>query len=130
MSDRHPGTKQTLPLTPPESPEDNTSPPLLPPKYTFLPTHTPSETPSSNSIDSFAYSSDDITGSRPYGILGGTGSKVTLGLEDVGKVVRDVGAELDRRGQLIPLPNWHGRTGKADPQVSRPLCCSPARPSS
>jgi hypothetical protein len=76
------------------------TPPALPPKYSFLPLHIPSETPSSNSIDSFAYSSDEVTSLRPYGILAGVGSKIILGIEEVGKVIKDVGAELEKRGKL------------------------------
>ena len=86
-----------------ESPIDSprlSTPPALPPKYSFLPLHIPSETPSSNSIDSFAYSSDEVTSLRPYGILAGVGSKIILGIEEVGKVIRDVGAELEKRGEL------------------------------
>ena len=85
--------------TPPDTPRPG-SPPALPPKYTFLPLHIPSSTPSSNSIDSFAYSSDEVTSLRPYGILAGLGSKIILGIEEVGKVIKDVGAELEKRGMV------------------------------
>jgi hypothetical protein len=37
---------------------------------------------------------------RPYGILAGVGSKIILGIEEVGKVIKDVGAELEKRGKL------------------------------
>jgi hypothetical protein len=89
-----------LPLTPPESPRPGSFPPSLPPKYSFLPTHVPSETPSSNSIDSFAYSTDEVTSLRRYGVLAEVGSKLILGLEEVGKVIKEVGAELEKRGKL------------------------------
>jgi hypothetical protein len=29
------------------------------------------------------------------------GSKIILGLEEVGKLIRDVGAELEKRGKLL-----------------------------
>ncbi|WVQ79533.1 hypothetical protein IAT38_001632 [Cryptococcus sp. DSM 104549] len=88
------------PLTPPRSP---TSPPLLPPKHAFLPTHIPPHTPSDNSVDSFHYSDADVTGLRAYGFLGGVGSKIVLGVEDVGRVVKDVGEEIERRGLATPM---------------------------
>lgn len=72
--------------------------PILPPKYTFAPTRLPTIT-AANSIDSFAYSQDEATKSRCYGLLGGIGARVTLGLDEVGRVVRIVGKELDRRGE-------------------------------
>ncbi|WWD20031.1 hypothetical protein CI109_104504 [Kwoniella shandongensis] len=90
--------KSSLPLTPPHSP-----PPLLPPKYTFLPTHIPAHSSSANSIDSFSYSTDDGTTHRQYGFLGGVGSKITLGVEDVGRIIKDVGEELIRRGLTTPM---------------------------
>ena len=41
-----------------------------------------------------------MTSLRPYGILAGVGSKIILGIEEVGKVIKDVGAELEKRGKL------------------------------
>ena len=92
-----------LPPTPtpfdsPASPYATESPPILPPKYTFAPTRLPTIT-AANSIDSFAYSQDEATNPRCYGFLGGIGAKVTLGLDEVGGVVRVVGKELERRGE-------------------------------
>lgn len=45
-----------------------------------------------------------MTSLRPYGFLGGIGRKVVLGIEEVGRVVRDVGKELERRGMSFFLP--------------------------
>jgi hypothetical protein len=84
-------------------PLSESAPPALPPKYSFLPLHLPSSTASSNSIDSFAYSSDEVTSLRPYGILAGLGCKIILGIEEVGQVIKDVGAELEKRGKLSQL---------------------------
>lgn len=105
--------RYTYPMTPPDSPISLCHPPTraqpndpmsqIPPKYSFLPTSIPPHTGSDNSIDSFKYSSDDITGLRPYGFLGGIGSKIVLGLEDAGRAVRVVGAEIIRRGLTTPL---------------------------
>lgn len=92
-------TNLQRPLTPPLSPQDE-DPPLLPSKYSFLPTSIPPSS-SSNSIDSFAYSTDEGTTLRHYGFLGGVGAGVVLGVEDVAVVLRDVGDELQRRGELV-----------------------------
>ncbi|WVF68828.1 hypothetical protein IAT40_003601 [Kwoniella sp. CBS 6097] len=96
------------PLTPPESPDecpDSSPPPLLPPKYTFLPTRIPPPTinAANNSVDSFACEHDEVVGLRQYGFLGGIGWKVSLGLSDVGRVIQIVGDELIRRGLTTPL---------------------------
>ncbi|OCF39995.1 hypothetical protein I317_06192 [Kwoniella heveanensis CBS 569] len=100
--------RPTQPLTPPESPEEypNPSPPpLLPLKYSFLPTRIPTNTTNAanNSVDSFAYEHDEVIGLRQYGFLGGIGGKVTLGLSDVGRVVKIVGDELIKRGLTTPM---------------------------
>lgn len=76
--------------------------PGVPAKYTFSPTHIPHRTSSDNSIDSTHYSDTEF-GSRPYGYLGGVGSGVVLGLEDVRGVVKDVARELEGRGLATPL---------------------------
>ena len=67
----------------------------------FAPTRLPTITVT-NSIDSFAYAQDEVTKERHYGILGGIGAKMTLNLEEVGKVIRVVGKELQQRGQSYP----------------------------
>ncbi|WWC65566.1 uncharacterized protein I303_108184 [Kwoniella dejecticola CBS 10117] len=96
--------RPTQPLTPPDSPpEDDSPPPLLPPKFTFLPTHISPHTTSSNSVDSFSYHSDEVTATRQYGFLGGIGSKSVLGLREVGHVLELVSNELIRRGLTIPM---------------------------
>ncbi|ORX38018.1 hypothetical protein BD324DRAFT_608403 [Kockovaella imperatae] len=87
----------TAPLTPPASPKA-----LLDQRYTFLPTRVSSMS-HSVSLDSFLYSAEDVVGIRPYGFLGGVGSKVVVGLEDVSKVIHDVGRELGRRGVTTPM---------------------------
>ncbi|WWC93117.1 uncharacterized protein L201_008084 [Kwoniella dendrophila CBS 6074] len=94
--------RPTQPLTPPQSPPDD-SPPLLPPKFTFLPTHIAPHTTSSKSVDSFSYHSDEVTGLRQYGFLGGIGSKVTIGLSQAGKLLESVSAELIERGLTTPM---------------------------
>jgi hypothetical protein len=87
------------PLTPPQSPLDSNRPPI-PSKFTFAPTRIPPKSSSSsNSIDSFAYAHDEGTSLRSYGFLAGVGAEVVLSVEDVGKVVKDVGAELAKRGE-------------------------------
>ncbi|EIW72287.1 hypothetical protein TREMEDRAFT_20593, partial [Tremella mesenterica DSM 1558] len=91
------------PPTPPTSPRQE-SPPLLPPKYSFLPTRIPPvTTSSSNSIDSFGYSTDEVTSGRKYGILGEVGARVILSLEDVGQLIQDVGKQLEKRGLATAL---------------------------
>ncbi|ORY34991.1 hypothetical protein BCR39DRAFT_462229 [Naematelia encephala] len=93
--------RNTHPLTPPYSPDDSHTldlPPILPPKYTFAPTWLPSAQTDFTSNDE-----DDELGSRSYGCLGGVGAKVTLSIDEVGKVLRDVGDELMRRGLTIPM---------------------------
>ena len=70
----------------------------MPPKYSFAPTRLPTIT-AANSIDSFAYSQDEVTKPRSYGFLGGIGAKVTLALDEVGSVVKVVGKELEHRGE-------------------------------
>ena len=68
----------------------------MPPKYTFLPTRI-STVAGSTSVDSFLYAAEDVSGLRAYGFLGGVGAKVVLGLDEVAKVLDDVGKELGRR---------------------------------
>ena len=41
-----------------------------------------------------------MTRSKHYGFLGGVGGKVTLSLEEVGRVIKVVGKELERRCEL------------------------------
>lgn len=91
--------KHSQPLTPPESPY-GTSAPLLPPKYSFCPTQVPLHVNTLNSVDSFNYSADDVTGLKAYGFLAGVGSRITLGLQEVGWVIKNVGDELEQRGRL------------------------------
>lgn len=38
-------------------------------------------------------------------MLGGIGERVMLGVEDVGRIVRDVGKELERRGMFLLSPH-------------------------
>ncbi|WVQ75289.1 hypothetical protein IAR50_004903 [Cryptococcus sp. DSM 104548] len=97
-----PARQAQLP-TPPSSP-----PPLLPPKYSFCPTHIPPSTTSDNSIDSFSYSADDIQRNggefaRQYGFLNGIGRGITLSLGDVGRLIKIVGEELESRALATPL---------------------------
>ncbi|WVO13648.1 hypothetical protein L204_101269 [Cryptococcus depauperatus] len=92
----------TTPPTPPDSPP-RSPPPALPLKYSFCPTYIPPYTSSENSIDSFSYSATDVTGLPSYGFLGGIGSRITLGLGDVGRVILEVGGELERRALETPL---------------------------
>jgi hypothetical protein len=108
--------KNHFDASPIESPRPGT-PPALPPKYSFLPLHIPSETPSSNSIDSFAYSSDEVTSLRPYGILAGVGSKIILGIEEVGKVIKDVGAESEKRGKSPTISSGRANDSASDTLV-------------
>ncbi|KAK8849410.1 hypothetical protein IAR55_004742 [Kwoniella newhampshirensis] len=94
-------SRPSHPLTPPETP-----PPLLPPKHTFLPTRVPARTASDNSIDSFSYATDDLTdltSVRQYGFLRGIGSTITLGVEDAGRVIKDIGEEMIRRALATPM---------------------------
>ncbi|WWC73405.1 uncharacterized protein I206_107372 [Kwoniella pini CBS 10737] len=92
------------PLTPPHSPPDHdASPPLLPPKSTFLPTHINPYTTSTNSVDSFSYHSDQVTGLRHYGFLAEIGNRSVLGLREVGHVLELISIELIRRGLTIPM---------------------------
>lgn len=56
-----------------------------------------------NSIDSFNYSADDVTGLKAYGFLAGVGSRITLGLEEIGWVIKNVGDELVQRGRSKDL---------------------------
>ena len=91
--------KHSQPLTPPESPLA-ISQPLLPPKYSFCPTQVPLHVNTLNSIDSFNYSADDVRDLKAYGFLAGVGSRITLGLGEVGWVIKNVGDELEQRGRL------------------------------
>lgn len=60
----------------------------------FLTTHVPIHSQSILSNDTLSEES-----TRPYGFLGGVGRNVVLGLDEVARVIRDVGAELQRRGE-------------------------------
>ena len=101
------------PPTPPISPPPFSDAPLVPPKYTFLPTRISTATSSDNSIDSFGYGSDEATSSRKYGLLGAVGSNVILSLEDAGALLRDVGKQLENRGEAASSKDWWS----ADSQV-------------
>ena len=83
-------------LTPPQSP---TPPPLVPPKCSFLSTNVHAPTSFSQSINS----TDHADAPRPYGFLGRVGARVTLSLGDVSRVIRNVGGELERRGQCAHI---------------------------
>lgn len=72
--------------------------PAIPTKYTFLSTYVPPDPLSPNSIDTLSY--DSVL--RPYGLLGGIGSKAVLGLEDLAWIVSEVGGELEKRGEWKP----------------------------
>jgi hypothetical protein len=37
-----------------------------------------------------------------YGYLGGVGKNIVLGVDEVARVIRDVGSELQRRGESTP----------------------------
>ncbi|KAL7424843.1 hypothetical protein Q5752_000528 [Cryptotrichosporon argae] len=95
----------THPLTPPRSvsPPGTPTPPLLPPKFVFLSTKLPPSAPTVNSVDSFAYGSDEHTAKRDYGFLQSVGKDVVLGLDEVARVIREVSAELGSRGLETPL---------------------------
>jgi hypothetical protein len=84
---------------------------MLSPKYIFAPTRIPTITVT-NSVDSFPYGQDEMTKNSYYGFLGGVGAKMTLSLEEVGKVIKVVGKELEQRGE-----SW-------DPQREIMLKCS------
>ncbi|OWZ45114.1 hypothetical protein C356_03199 [Cryptococcus neoformans c45] len=94
--------KHSQPLTPPESPLA-ISQPLPPPKYSFCPTQVPLHVNTLNSIDSFNYSADDVRDLKAYGFLAEVGSRITLGLGEVGWVIKNVGDELEQRGLATPL---------------------------
>lgn len=56
-----------------------------------------------NSTDSFNYSADDVTGLKAYGFMAGVGSRITLGLEETGWIIKNVGDELVQRGRSQDL---------------------------
>lgn len=56
-----------------------------------------------NSTDSFNYSADDVTGLKAYGFLAAVGSRITLGLEEIEWVIKNVGDELVQRGRSQDL---------------------------
>lgn len=56
-----------------------------------------------NSTDSFNYSADDVTGLKAYGFLAGVGNRITLGLEEIEWVIKNVGDELVQRGRSQDL---------------------------
>lgn len=68
---------------------------LLPQTFAFLSTNVPLSAQSFMSNDNMStLGADEI---RQYGFLGGAGRNVVLGLDEVARVMRDVGAELARR---------------------------------
>lgn len=92
------------PSSPPGSANGPEDLPILPPKYTFLPTHVPHKTDSDNSVDSFKYTSEDVQalgsgGGKAYGFFGGIGAGVVLGLKEVREIVVEVAAELEQRDE-------------------------------
>ncbi len=72
---------------------------LLPMQYSFLTTQIPQGAMQQLLGDSMSAYGDDNT--RQYGFLGGVGRTVVLGLDEVARVIRDVGAELGRRGKRL-----------------------------
>jgi hypothetical protein len=72
---------------------------LLPMQYSFLTTQIPQGAMQQLLGDSMSAYGDDTT--RQYGFLGGVGRTVVLGLDEVARVIRDVGAELGRRGKRL-----------------------------
>lgn len=71
---------------------------LLPGPPTFLPTTVPlSATQAITSVD--AGRSAEGSG-RPYGFLAAVGRNVVLGVDEVARIIREVGSELSRRGKL------------------------------
>ena len=90
---------RNLPIQPLTPSYSSPSPPGLPPKYTFLPTHIPPSMTSRISGGSSTSTNELEDDLRPYGFLGGFASRVTLSLEDVGRVIQHVGNELKRRGE-------------------------------
>ena len=79
-------------LTAPHSP---TTPPLLPSKCSFQSTsiHLPA------SLSQSTNSTHPADAPQPYGFLGYVRARVTLSLEAVSRLIRDVGGELERRGR-------------------------------
>ncbi|TYJ51313.1 hypothetical protein B9479_008121 [Cryptococcus floricola] len=80
-------------LTPPSSPPSSPAP-LLPPKYSFCPTHIPPNTTETQDGGEFA---------RQYGFLNGIGRGIWLSLGDVGRVIKVVGDELESRALATPM---------------------------
>lgn len=75
---------------------------LLPGPPAFLPTTVPlSATQAITSVD--AGRSAESSG-RPYGFLAAVGRNVILGIDEVARIIREVGAELSRRCELHGHP--------------------------
>ncbi|WOO79409.1 uncharacterized protein LOC62_02G002931 [Vanrija pseudolonga] len=75
---------------------------LLPLQYSFLTTNVPLSAQTFVASDS-ASVTEDPNAPRPYGFLGGAGKNVILGLDEVARIIRDVGAELGRRALDTPM---------------------------
>lgn len=70
---------------------------LLPGAFVFLPTQVPI---GAHSTLQAVPGEDTI---RQYGFLGGLGRTIVLGVDEVARVIRDVGAELGRRALDTPM---------------------------
>ncbi|BEI86684.1 hypothetical protein CcaverHIS002_0700300 [Cutaneotrichosporon cavernicola] len=91
----------TLPRSPDGMSQADSSVSLLPMQYSFVTTQIPQGAIQQLSGDSMSTYGDDTT--RHYGFLGGVGRTVVLGLNEVARVIRDVGAELGRRALGTPM---------------------------
>jgi len=79
---------------PPQSSDALVESTIHPPHSRFASTHLP------NTNSNGTYLSTTSDGElRQYGVLGGIGKDVVLGIEDVANMLRDVGNELQRRGK-------------------------------
>ncbi|GMK54845.1 hypothetical protein CspeluHIS016_0114310 [Cutaneotrichosporon spelunceum] len=95
------GHAVTLSRTPDGLGQADSSISLLPMQYSFLTTQIPPGAIQQLVGDSMSGYGDDTT--RLYGFLGGVGCTVALGLDEVARVIRDVGAELGRRALDTPM---------------------------
>ncbi|KLT40277.1 hypothetical protein CC85DRAFT_322125 [Cutaneotrichosporon oleaginosum] len=91
----------TLPRTPDGMSQADSSASLLPMQSSFLTTQIPQGAMQQLLGDSMSAYGDD--NARQYGFLGGVGRIVVLGLDEVARVIRDVGAELGRRALDTPM---------------------------
>lgn len=80
-----------------DGPNESESHASLLPYYAFLPTQVPL---GANSTLDNVHGEDAI---RQYGFLHGIGRNVVLSVDDVARVIRDVGSELGRRALDTPL---------------------------